>query len=147
MEEGGDVCGRFAGCKDAQGKLHGPAVDTTEGTRAEGSYEHGVPIGTWRVVDAKSERLLGTYVFDHGNGIERRWWPSGPLHWEGAVRAGLREGTWRYYSADGKVTLTEEWKEGKLLRSDGEPLCPGDYPDTVDKCPDSPSQSDDGCPK
>ena len=123
LDDRGDACAHFTGCVDHDGKLQGPAAETTEGSRAEGSYEGGLPHGTWRVVDARTGRLLGTYAMSHGEGLERRWWPSGELLWEGRVHLGSPDGVWRYFSREGKTTRTEEWKNGALVREEGAPIC------------------------
>jgi hypothetical protein len=147
VDEMGDACGHVIGCIGPDGKLEGPAAEMTEGTRSDGRYEHGLPTGTWRVTDPKTGRLLGAYTLDHGEGVERRWWPTGELLWEGRVHAGSPDGAWRFFAKDGTVTRTEEWKDGKLVREEGPPLC-AELVDTMDKCPDqwSPTDLEDGCP-
>ena len=146
LDEASDACAAFVCCVDGNGKRQGPAVERTEGTRAEGHYVDGLPHGTWRVVDDRTGRLLGTYEMNRGEGLERRWWPTGELLWEGRVHLGSPDGTWKYFARDGKITRTEEWKNDELVHEEGELLCRGDVPDVIDKCPDDPQPNDDGCP-
>lgn len=51
------------------------------------------------------------------NGPYTRYFESGQLDCSGYYTREQKSGTWKYYSQAGKLIRTEEWNNGKLVRS------------------------------
>jgi hypothetical protein len=144
---------RTEGCARRDGTLDGPAIQLVSlgaqpSTRLVGRFASGKRVGTWHQLDGKGA-LLGSFTLDNaGNGVEIIHDALGHSK-RGTVIAGRREGTWTLQDAEGKISSTELWSKGTLVRQIGR--APWDPPmlDPADACPDEPAtdpEDRDGCP-
>lgn len=84
------------------------------GTVAErGAYAAGKKDGIWRQTSA-SGALLGEYTMQAGTGVEKRWYESGALYSELALRDGVPHGTAKQHAPEGGVLEISRYANGKL---------------------------------
>lgn len=82
--------------------------------KAERTFEHGAPSGTWRTwYDGGAVES----VVEIGDGTEllpMRWWyADGTPRAEGQGRGGVREGAWTYYHPNGKLSERGSFAGGR----------------------------------
>jgi antitoxin component YwqK of YwqJK toxin-antitoxin module len=97
------------------GKLDGPWQELhPNGQLARvGLYVAGMPDGHWRQL-SPSGQVLGEYDLLRGNGIERRWYDTGTLYSEIALKGGVPNGKLELRDPDGNVVVTAKLANGKL---------------------------------
>ncbi len=110
---------------------------------AAGNYISGEREGKW-LIDLGDEREEGTYLAGQRNGNWKHYYPSGKIRFEGKYeqgmesgkhtwyyengqveetgnyKFGLKEGDWYRYNEEGIQTRMETYKQGELIKVDGE---------------------------
>ncbi|HEX6226556.1 MAG TPA: rhomboid family intramembrane serine protease [Chryseolinea sp.] len=58
---------------------------------------------------------LGNQQVKNGNGVSRRWYPSGQVAEEGEYKNGRKEGLWYGFHPDGKPYFKEQYRNNRLI--------------------------------
>jgi antitoxin component YwqK of YwqJK toxin-antitoxin module len=82
--------------------------------QAEGKAENGFRTGLWTLFDEKGNKT-GTAMFKGGNfhGEVVEFYPSGKVRKVEQYAEGLREGTAKEFSEDGRVVKQVEWRNNR----------------------------------
>ncbi len=106
---------------DNNGKKHGlwkGVFEETKRPRYEGTFEHGVEVGTFKYFDnTKAQTLIGTREFSEKGTVAFTTFfdQKGNKVSEGKTVNKLNEGVWHYYHKGSKQLMKEEnYKNGKL---------------------------------
>lgn len=96
---------------------HGPMVLLEKGKKAaEGQTEHGFRTGAWTFYDASGNKV-GTATFKGGNyhGEVVEMFPNGKVRKVEQYAEGLRHGTAKEFSQDGKLVKQTEYRENRKV--------------------------------
>ena len=106
---------------DAKGKKDGlwkGVFEESKRPRYEGTFEHGVEVGTFKYFDdTKAQSLIGTRVFSEKGTVALTTFfdQKGNKVSEGKTVNRLNEGVWNYYHKGSKQLMkVENYKNGKL---------------------------------
>lgn len=78
-----------------------------------GTYAAGKKDGAWQQT-SETGALLGEYTLAAGSGVEKRWYESGGVFSELALRGGIAHGTAKQFAPDGGVLEISRYVNGKL---------------------------------
>ena len=106
---------------DANGKKDGlwkGEFEESKRPRYEGTFEHGVEVGTFKYFDdTKAKSLIATRVFSNNGTVAYTTFYDQKGHKvsEGKTVNRLNDGVWNYYHKGSKQLMTvEQYKKGKL---------------------------------
>ena len=106
---------------DAKGKKDGVwkgVFEESKRPRYEGTFEHGVEVGTFKYFDdTKAQSLIGTRVFSENGKVAYTTFfdQKGNKVSEGKTVNRLKEGVWKFYHKASPQLMKEEfYKNGKL---------------------------------
>jgi len=104
----------------SNGLKNGPCkVFYTNGQLAEEKiWKNGKLNGTCKKYFQNGElKYVGQYVDDKKEGKATYYYSSGKIDGEGAYKDDLKDGTWKYYKEDGKERRTDQYIDGKMVKS------------------------------
>lgn len=106
---------------DAEGKKHGlwkGIHEDSKRPRYEGTFEHGVEVGTFKYFDdTKAQSVIATREFSDNGKVAYTivYDPKKNIVSEGKTVNRLNEGLWKYYHKESKQLMTEEnYVKGQL---------------------------------
>ena len=78
--------------------------------RVKGEYINGLYTGRW--VYYNNGNIVGIGNFENGNGIQKAWWPNGQLKREITYKNNLKNGSEKWYNADGELEKVLYFEDG-----------------------------------
>lgn len=90
-------------------------------TKLYGKYYEGEKQGYWRMVNMENGKTLfeGEYLNGIENGNHRHFYTNGIPKSRGRYSLGLRDGLWEFLDAEGNITMTIRYDQGKEIEYNG----------------------------
>jgi uncharacterized protein len=113
------------------GSKEGPWIYAVGDHTEKGNYKEGYKDGPWEhyYVDGK-KNFSGSFSSGEPEGKHKWYWPNGELRMEGKYSGGMEQGDWPLYDELGNLIATYRYRNGQLMRVDGEkvppPYAPGE---------------------
>jgi antitoxin component YwqK of YwqJK toxin-antitoxin module len=102
---------------DKQGEWYHNVGDHTE----IGSYDLGMKTGIWKhYINEEKLVFQGKYVDNEPDGLHEWWYVDGNSKLRGKFVMGTKEGIWQKYHADGNIFLVYKYKNGELIKINGQ---------------------------
>ena len=106
-----------------KGLKQGAWVEDVNDHREEGSYVDGLRSEEWNYFDEnKTLRYSGNFIFGLPDGKHTYYRESGSVWKIEKYEGGVKHGKWRIYSTENIIEQTQEYRQGLLVKVDGQYL-------------------------